>query len=114
MNRRQTAGPGFDRARCAAELRGAIKDSHDDWYSQTAYTYIAAGRVDGAATVLAAERGWTPASSHSEVPDESGGVGECRWQVLHYVGDVLTIDTYPTAVTAVGAVADLADPVVTA
>lgn len=100
--------PRFDRARCADELRQVLKGD-DRWYSQTGSSYIAAGRNDGKATVAAVERGWTPA----DVPEESDGAGDCRWLMLHHVGDVLDIDTHPSAVEAVRAANELADPAVT-
>lgn len=100
--------PRFDRARCATELRKVL-NGDDRWYSQTGATYIAAGRVDGKATVAAVERGWIPA----EVPEESDGAGECRWEVLHHVAGRLVPDTYPTALDAVRAANELADPAVT-
>lgn len=101
--------PRFDRARCAAELRKAINGAVDLWYSQTGSTFIAAGRVDGAATVAAVERGWTPA----DVPEEADGAGECRWEVLHHVGKVLDVATHESAEAAVRAANELADPAVT-
>jgi len=102
------AAPKFDRARCASELRDALNGDQERWFSMVGAEMIAAGRNDGSATVLAAERGWTPA----EVPEESDGAGECRWQVLQLPGDELTIDTYSSAAEAVSAANALSDPVV--
>lgn len=97
----------FDRARCAAELRAAIKADTDLWFSMVGSESIAAGRNDGSATVLASECGWTPA----DVPEEADGAGECRWQVLHLVEGVLAVDTYADAVAAVAAANALSAPV---
>jgi len=100
--------PTFDRARCVSALRAAIGDGKDRWLLRCAQTYVAAHRRDGSLTVVAVERGWTPA----DVPEESDGAGECRWQVLTLPGDELTIDTYSSAAEAVSAANALSDPVV--
>lgn len=97
--------PRFDRARCASELRKVLAGD-DRWYSQTGSTFIAAGRVDGKATVAAVERGWIPA----DVPEEADGAGLCRWEVLHHVGKVLDIATHDSAEAAVRAANELAEP----
>jgi len=47
------------------------------------------------------------------VPEDSDGAGECRWEVLHHVADRLVTDTYPSALDAVRAANELADPAVT-
>lgn len=98
--------PRFDRARCAAELRKILNGDDDLWYKQVGTSYIAAGRNDGKATVAAVERGWAPA----DIPEESDGAGECRWQVLHHVAGRLITDTHLSAEAAVRAANELAEP----
>jgi hypothetical protein len=49
---------GFDRDRFADELRAAVKDSADLWFSMSKDSFVAVGRRDGAATVLVTQRGW--------------------------------------------------------
>lgn len=48
----------FDRHRCAAELRLATKDDKDFPLFMEQDTFVAVGRTDGAANVLATEHGW--------------------------------------------------------
>ncbi len=83
----------FDRlSRYAAELRAAVKGNEDDWFGTSDDTFVAVGRVDGAATVIVSARGW---------------------QVVHHVGDTPVIDTYLTAKEAVTAAAAITPAVVT-
>lgn len=56
------------RSRWAHELRTALGEHTELWFSMVEPTFVAAGRVDGSATVIANSAGWQTVHHENEQP----------------------------------------------